>query len=218
MRFRILDHIDAQPFIDPVRRPGTAPRHVEGHVAAPAGRCVPVKSLHAAISVARDDQLDTRVTAFERVVENHRKSAFDMRSAVRGVEHLRQLVRPMRSSSSCSPITSVVIPALWVRCTAWRRLRYFRPTMVNRRNIDDHVASDRYRSQRLAGHGRRLATARASCSPQPSTMIRQPRLRHIVAKSLASCWKCVRCADGITADDRETQPRAIGDRGSRHGR
>ena len=71
MLFTIGDHVDAQSLVDPIRPSRAAPRHVKGHVSAPAGRRIPLESLDLAAAIARDDQLDARVTALECMVENH---------------------------------------------------------------------------------------------------------------------------------------------------
>ncbi|KGI69657.1 hypothetical protein EU78_21945 [Mycolicibacterium rufum] len=78
----------------------------------------------------------------------------------------------------------MVMPALWVRCTAWRRFRRARP--VRWKSAASMTTS---RPNGIARIDRPTAAASHSAnrrSLQPSTAIRQPRSRHIETKLAAT--------------------------------
>ena len=76
-----IDHVDAEPFIDAVGRPGATPRHVQGDIATAASGGVPVKALYSSGLISCNDQLDPRIPAFQHAVQIHAESAVGVRSA-----------------------------------------------------------------------------------------------------------------------------------------
>ena len=65
------DHVDAEPFVDPVRRPAPTPRHIQGDIATAAGGRVPVKALCPSRSIPGDNQQYPGESALQHTVEVH---------------------------------------------------------------------------------------------------------------------------------------------------
>src|SRR3954454_16795183 len=63
--FGVRDHVNRQPLVDAVRGTPATPWHVEADVASAPGRRIPVETLHPAVLVTGDDQLDTGMTALQ---------------------------------------------------------------------------------------------------------------------------------------------------------
>ena len=102
------------------------------------------------------------------------------------------------------------MPKLWVRCTAWRRLRNRRPDHVEGRHVDHHVAADGHRPQRLADNFR---VAPQFQSPFTAAQHDDPPAvgvthRHEVRDELGEPGLVT---DRVATDHRVAQPGAVGD-------
>ena len=174
----------------------------------PRGR-IPVKSLHPPVFVAGDDQKHPGVAALERAIEAHREPALGARAAGRRLQHLRQL----RAQAAIEALLgnhlggdAEVLRALH----GLTQVAVLAPDHVERRHVDDHVAPDRHRPQRLAER-RRVGP---QIQPLPAAAKHdQPPAAAVthggeVGDKLGEAGFV---ADRVAGDHRVAHPRAVGD-------